>query len=85
MQLTVVVVDEESDASLVQQRVTTKGECLANEVGTALTQRVIETFDVRGFARFFADWTMSLRGNNVLVHRVEIAVTDRSFAIISGK
>lgn len=76
------MVDEEADAALVQLLVTAEGERLANQVGTALTQRVVEAFTMCCFACFLADWAMSLRRSAVRVDRVAVAVTDRTLAIV---
>jgi hypothetical protein len=81
--LTIVVVDEETDADFVPMIVFAERKGTTNEIGTALTQGIVEALDMGSLASLFADGAMAFGRQQRRVCFPEIAVANRSFAIIS--
>jgi hypothetical protein len=70
----VVVADEELDGPDMVGELLGKGQRVADQPGHALPQRVVETFDVIGFARQLADGFVLRRRNHFLIHHILIRV-----------
>jgi len=51
-----------------------KGQRVAHQPGHALSQGVVEPFDVIGFTRQLADCPVLRRGNHLLIHHILIGV-----------
>ena len=58
----VVMINEPTNAKLVKEDVLTERQCFTNQIGTALAQGVVKSFDVGGFPSLFANGTMALGG-----------------------
>ena len=60
----------------------TERESFTHQIGATLPQGLVETLDMRGLARLFADSSMTLGGQNQRIRLPEITITECTFAII---
>lgn len=76
------MVDEQSDADRVPPFVLTERERFPNQVGTALTQGVVEPFNMCGFACLLADGPVPFGRDHAAIGGIEIRIADGPFAIV---
>ncbi len=70
----IVMTDEEFNGSDMVGELLGKGQRCADQPGHALPQRVVEPFDVIGFACQLADGFVLRRRNHLLIHHILIRV-----------
>ena len=59
-----------------------KRERLAHQTRTALAKGIVEPFNIRRFAGFLADRSVTFGGKDAAINLVEIGETDRTLAIL---
>ncbi len=62
--------------------VLTERQGLADEIGAALPQGIIEALNVRGLTAPFPNWPMALGRKDRLIGSIQVGITDGALAII---
>ena len=70
---------EPPNTKRVQEDILAERQGFTDKIGTALTQGVVEAFDVRCVACFLANRMMSFRGQHHLISHSEVGVTNSTF------
>jgi len=79
------VVDEQANPGLMQAIIPAEEQGFSHQIGTALTQGIIEPFDMRGFARRLCTNSMPLPWQDRAIAVPIIGGTDGACAVVRGQ